>query len=78
VHFLGAFFKEISCIASEELAKCTGSIPFTSLLYSMLDTLHIYINISQTSFPQGGFVHDHVDQKLHLFIFHVCLVVYQH
>jgi hypothetical protein len=38
----------------------------------------IYIHISQTGFPRGGFVQGHVDQKLHLFIFHVCLVVYQH
>jgi hypothetical protein len=29
VHFLGAFFEELACIAREELAKCTGSIVFT-------------------------------------------------
>jgi hypothetical protein len=57
---------------------CTGSFVFTSLLYSLLETPHIYTSILNWFFPGGGFVEGHVDQKLHSFIFHVCVVLYQH
>jgi hypothetical protein len=56
---------------------CKVFFVFTSLLYSLLETLHIYTSIINWVSP-GGFVEGHVDQKLHLFIFHVCLVLYQH
>jgi len=59
---LSSSFLEPSSKAWEELAICAGSIVFAYLLFSMLETSHIYTFILNW-FSLGDFIQGHVDQK---------------
>jgi hypothetical protein len=50
----GAFLKEPFAKIERSLQSVTGSFVLYSLLYLLLEELHIYIHLSKMVFPKGG------------------------